>query len=211
MSLSINGTPLINPDVTLANYNKVKVLRVSEAPEQVYKKFIMTQEKFLELRHSSTPDTSSNPAYQEYAKVKVNGKVVTKIDNHGWTETSNALSGNMLKGLPDSVNGNKAGPVLAQARAEYIAELLGGEVVKSSTALTQSQFGDTPRPKTEVDFKSLRNDPLYEQLQQIKLARTSFLTRKLRPSFNPSPIENSIIKKENEQENKEQVEATNEK
>jgi hypothetical protein len=161
--------------------SKLKPIKISEAPEELYQRLISAQESFLESRYSQAPDTSGNPAYQPYAVVKVNGKVVAEIDNHGFTETSNALGGIIREALADADRraGVKQGPRLAQARAEKIAELLGGKVEKAATALTQSRFETIPQPRATVDRAAMEKDPLYERLQQTKAARTLFLAQQL--------------------------------
>lgn len=81
----------------------------------------------------------------------------------------------------------QTGPVLAQARADRIAELLGGEVAKSSTALTQSQFAVIPQPKTDFGTQALIKEPAFEQLQKIKEAKTLFLAQQFGQSGSGEP------------------------
>lgn len=174
---SINtGIPINSPHVRAIDAVKMKMFHISEAPEDVYKNFIEASEKVLEAKHRNQPDTDDNPAYKEYATVKVNGEIVAKIDNNGFVETSNAL-GNKLRKLAFDDTGN--GPALAQERAEKIADLLGGEVVKSSTALTQSAFNAIPKPDITIDYQAMRDDPMYVQLQRSKEARTLFLAQEI--------------------------------
>ncbi len=147
-------------------------------PEELYQRFVGAQEKFLEGRHSQSADTSQNPAYKEYATVRVNGKVVAEIDNHGWVKTSNSLGGKIHQLFSHETNGLN-GPLLAQERAEKIAALLGGTVEISSAALTQAQFNATPQPGSSIDYDALKEDPAYEQLQKTKQARTLFLAQQM--------------------------------
>lgn len=72
-----------------------------------------------------------------YAEVQVNGRTVAKVSNNGGVETSNAFGGEIAK-LLDNTNGQ--GPQAAQQRAEVIAEAIGGEVVETPTAKTQSEW-----------------------------------------------------------------------
>ena len=135
-------------------------------------------EKFLEARHRQFPDLSSHPAYQDYATVEVNGKVVATIDNHGFATTSNSVGAKLAGQLPGSVNG-KTGPVLAQVRAELIAGMLGGTVVKSASAITQAAFDRLPQPSVTVDQAALQADPLYASLQKARQAASTFAAQQI--------------------------------
>lgn len=159
--------------------SKLKALHVSELPDEQFQQLIKAQETFLKLKYTKAPDTSNNPTYKPYAEIIVDGKAVAKIDNHGWTETSNALGARLQNGLPAEADGIISGPKLAQARAEYIAEQLGGEVEIADTALTQLQFNAIPQPELKVDIEALKNDPAYEQLQKTIQARTEFQAQQI--------------------------------
>ena len=173
------GIALNQPGIKAIDMSKLKMFQAHEAPEEQYQRIIGSMERMLEQQHRSHPSTTNNPAYKPYATVVVDGKVVAKIDNHGWTETSNAIGQKLGGQLPRSADGVIQGPALAQARAEYLAEALGGEVVKSSTALTQSQFNAIPQPTSTVDRAGMKEDPAYAQLQKIKEARTLFLAQQI--------------------------------
>lgn len=169
--LSINDANVKALDVTALNKFKL-----SEAPEDLYNRVLEAQKSFLEHRYTEHPDLSDNPAYQNYATIEVNGKVVAEIDNHGFTKTSNAL-GNKLGDLFSDGENGLSGPKLAQYRAEKIAELLGGDIVKSSTALTQTQFNAVPEPERIIDYEAMSHDPMYTQLEKLEEARTMFLAQ----------------------------------
>ena len=174
------GFSLLDPNVKPLDMSTLKPIHISEAPQGVYERMMDAQKSMLEHKYTTPPDTSNNPAYKAYAEVIVNGKVVAEIDNHGWTKTSNALGARLQKGLPmEGAHGESQGPALAQARAEYIAEMLGGKVKKSSTALSQLEFYAVPAPKAEVDYEAMRLDPMYAQLQKTEHARTAFLTQQI--------------------------------
>ena len=172
------GLPIDHPNIKLIDNSKLKSFAIHEGPQDLYQRFVDSTEKFLEIRHSQMPDTSSHPAYRDYATVRVDGKVVAEIDNNGFVKTSSALGAELADGLPGQVNG-RTGPVLAQARAEYIAGLLGGKVEKSASALTQHQFEALPKPRISVDHAAVEADPLYHDLQKIKQARTLFLAQQI--------------------------------
>jgi hypothetical protein len=178
------GIPINQPGVKPLDMSKLKMFNIAEASEEVYQRYIENSEKVLEARYSQAPDTSNSPAYKPYATVQVNGKTVAEIDNHGFVETSNALSSKLngkLGEIDQQIGTN--GPVLAQARAEIIAKLLGGEVVKSSTALTQSQFDAIPEPRSNVGFEAMKEDRGFEMLQKTKEARTLFLAQQIAQSW----------------------------
>lgn len=158
--------------------SKLKLMSISEASEEHYQHFIDAQERFLEARHSQPADTSKNPTYKEYATVTVNGRIVAEIDNHGWVKTSNSIGGNIQQLFSDESNG-LIGPGLAQQRSEKIADLLGGTVQKSTTAMSQTQFNSTPQPHSTIDYQALKEDQAYEQLQKTKQARTLFLAQQM--------------------------------
>lgn len=172
------GIALNDPNLRALDMSKLKLISISEASEENYQRFIDAQEKFLEARHSQAADTSKNPTYKEYATVTVNGRVVAEIDNHGWVKTSNSMGGNIQQLFADESDG-LIGPGLAQQRAEKIADLLGGTVQKSTTAMSQTQFNSTPQPRSTIDYQALKEDQAYEQLQKTKQARTLFLTQQM--------------------------------
>lgn len=172
------GISINHPDVKAFDMSKLQTISMSETSEENYQRFIGMQEKSLEMRHSQPANTSQNPAYKEYATVKVNGKTVAKIDNHGFVETSNALGGKLQNLFSDEGTGLN-GPQLAQQRAEKIAALLGGKVEKSSTAMSQAQFNAIPQPHSTIDYQAIKEDPAYEQLQKTKEARTLFLAQQV--------------------------------
>lgn len=168
--------PINQPGVQMLDLNKAKLFKTQEAPEGTYQRFIGEQREALKAAFNQVPDTSGNPTYEPYATVKVGGKVVAEIDNHGFVQTSNGVGEKIAGLIPGEVNG-QTGPVLAQARAERIAELLGGEVAKSSTALAQSQFMAVPQPAAGLGVQALIKEPAFEQLQKIKEAKTLFLAQ----------------------------------
>lgn len=157
--------------------SKMKVNLISELPEAEYQQELAAFQSVLQANYTQPADTSNNPAYKEYATVKVNGKTVAEIDNHGWVKTSNGLGASLQSLLAE--NSTLSGPQLAQMRAEKIAQQLGGTVVKSSTAMTQSQFNNTAQPQASVNVEAMKNDPLYQQLQNMQQMRTAFLTQLL--------------------------------
>ncbi len=108
-------------------------MKLQKAPDEVLSRF-----KDFEARLNTRPVIAPDPPY---ATVTRNGKVIAKISNNGSVETSNALGSKLMDILND---GNSRGPELAQKRARQIADALGGEVVKASTAQSQTQWQTRP-------------------------------------------------------------------
>ena len=133
-----------------------------------------------------------SPAYQPYAVVRVDGKVVAEIDNHGFAEMSNAAAAKLGDSLPGDVNG-KTGPALAEARAELIAERLGGRVEKSASALTQNQFEALAQPG--ADFAGS-----FEALQKAAQAQTTFTAQQMAqaPDVSAEPADEPQLSEDNE-------------
>jgi hypothetical protein len=166
----------------------VKKINVAELPEDKYNEFmeanqrhIEANQKYLESQYTQTtfPDYSNDPRMQTYATITVAGQVVATIDNQGVVSTdSNALGDRINKLLSASVDGDSAtsGPANAQYRADKIAELLGGHIVKAGTAMTQSRYNALPpfeQPTSTIDYDAMKNDPLYNQLQGLYANQTN--------------------------------------
>ncbi|MGD9638626.1 MAG: hypothetical protein AB7U85_06165 [Alphaproteobacteria bacterium] len=144
--------------------DKIKPVELSK---DTLESFIETLEEVLELQYQRIENTTNNTAYQTYADVVVGGKVVATIDNNGYVKSSNAIGAKISHQLIGSING-KEGPVLAQARAEQIAAMLGGVIKKSSTAISQSQYEILPKPKATINYEAMQKDPMYQALQNSK-------------------------------------------
>jgi hypothetical protein len=179
MSILQSGIPVSS--LRVLDGVKLTPVKISEADEETYQRLVGVQEQLLAFRHRKATDLSDNPAYASYATVRVGGKVVAEIDNNGFVTSSNPLGSRITNAL-SQVDDAGQGPGLAQARTDLIAKLLGGTVEKASTALTHSQFDAIPKPNAAVDYDAMRQDPLYEQLQKTKQARTLFLAQQLAQS-----------------------------
>jgi len=152
--------------------------RVSEGTSEEFAEHLSMMNEMLELEYSSPPDLSNNAAYGVNSRVVVNGKVVATLDNNGFLESSNDLAARLGEDLPGSVNG-KSGPNLAAARAKAVAEALGGKVVVADTAITQSAWEKIPTPTATVDREAMTRDPLWDEINKLKAARTLFLARSM--------------------------------
>lgn len=160
------------------NVDKADMMDISEADESVYQTYIEASERFLKSLHIQIPSGSKekNPVNEEYASIQVNGKEVASVNNFGHVQSSNTIGSKIQKLFANE--GSRIGPELAEQRAEKIAQLLGGEVVKSSSAITQTAFNAIkamPKETLTVDFLAMRDDPMYKQLQKTKEARELYL------------------------------------
>lgn len=168
------GISVQSPHIKALDLSGIQKTSVAQADEQTYKAIIAAQERMLEQRYTQSSDAAS----QLYARVVVGGEVVAKIDNNGFTETSNAL-GAKIQNLFANEDITLKGPELAQDRAAKIAALLDGTVENSSTAMTQAAFSAASNSSAGVDYKAMESDPAYEQLQKTKQARTLFITQQI--------------------------------
>jgi len=158
---------------------KKAVITVPELPEDQYQRFIEQDEqriaankKYLENQYTrmSDADYSNDPRMKPYATVTVAGQVVATIDNQGVVSTNGNTLGERIKKLLTGLNEKESGPAGAQYRADKIAEMLGGRVVRAETAITQSQYytlAPFEQPTSTIDYDAMKNDPLYEQLQNM--------------------------------------------
>jgi hypothetical protein len=175
------GGPVMSASETL------KQINVSELPEDQYQIVMEQDQQALEASKRQLEDkytdwsstatvagslkafpSTNSVATQTYATVVVGGKVVAAVDNQGVVGSDDELGAKLRDTLLGDVNGTN-GPNLAQARAEQIAKLLGGKVVKSDTAITQGTFSSLPssdsRPR--VDYDAMKSDALYQQIQDM--------------------------------------------
>jgi hypothetical protein len=159
--------------------SKVKAIKLSEAPEEMFQSFITSTEEILKSSHMTMPDTSNNPAYQDYARVMVNGKEVARLDNNGLAMMSNNLALKLDGSLPNTGPNGGSGPGLAKMRAETIARALGGSVAMAKTAMTQERYDALPPLRPTVDYDAMRQDPMYQSLQETKKARLLFLAQQM--------------------------------
>lgn len=174
-----------------------EAIHISELPEEQYQVYVKSQEYQLaamkrgledqyRLHHSS--DSSSNPRTQPYAKVVLDGKVVATIDNQGVLTGLDPRVTSLGARLPTSLNGTY-GPDLARKWADTVARLVGGNVVKAETALTQSEFSALPyydARAAPIDYEAMKNDPEYVQLQEkneslgsLKQKRNEYLQKQI--------------------------------
>lgn len=132
----------------------VRKLSDAEAAE-----FNARMREMLTQQYTRPVDYANYPANQAYATVEVNGKVVATVYNGGSMEASNATYAQYGSRMPN----DGQGPQLAQQRAEYLAKMMGGKVVKAGTAITQTAYSQLPPMQFRTDMEALMADPLYER------------------------------------------------
>lgn len=169
-------------DAIMLDGSKLKPINIAELPEDRYQSFveadrsrIEANRRYLENQYTERtfPDYSNDPRMKNYASITIGGKVIATIDNQGVVRTESDAIGEIITkilkaGLPGEAN-IPGGPESAQFRAEKIAELLGGRVVKAPTAMTQRQYNAMPAfegPTETVDYEGMKNDPLYAQIER---------------------------------------------
>lgn len=164
--------------------SRQNIRRTWELPEEDYQRIIDGMEAILEADYRQfpeMPDLSDYPAIQPYASIIVDGKVVATVDNQGGVSTDGPLGDKLREIMVDNVNGTN-GPDLAQARAEQIARLIGGDIVKSDTAMTQADFNALPpfeAPRPTVNYTAMIADSRYTGLQELEQMRQDYLAQQL--------------------------------
>ncbi|NVK19893.1 MAG: hypothetical protein HWE30_14435 [Methylocystaceae bacterium] len=178
MSLITDRISLFDPQVRAIDLSQQKIKHISEGPEELYQQYIRFQEQFLEAQYTEFSNNPDHPRNQDYARIMVNGQEVASIDNNGFVTSSNAIGGR-LHSLLAQENSSASGPALAEERAAKIAQLLGGTVEKSATALTPAAYQASTSAQTSVDYDALKADKRYARLQEIKEARSLFLAQNM--------------------------------
>ncbi|WMD22153.1 hypothetical protein RAS12_07185 [Achromobacter seleniivolatilans] len=177
-------------DAQVYRLDQSKGVKIAELPEEIYQQFIARRSAYLaamqsglENRHRAVPSSeflADHPAMKSYADVVVGGKVVAQIDNQGGvTMGDNIWSAQVSTLLNNPIfneSAGRSGPNSAQVRAEKIADLLGGRIVKAATAITQQQYDSLPPiPGSWIDYQALEADPDHAALQQQFLQHNNLL------------------------------------
>lgn len=89
--------------------------------------------------------------YGMYANVVVNGKVVASLSNTGCAMVAD--------GCGSQIPMDGDGPQLARARAEAIAQQMGGTVQVLSTAMSEAQWARTGRSPGKMDWSLSGTEP----------------------------------------------------
>jgi hypothetical protein len=155
-----------------------EVRSLAASDPQEFAEQLEMMKSVLEGAHMIPPDLSDNPAYKDFAQVKVDGKVIATVDNNGCVTTSNAVGARIAKALPGDVCG-KSGPVLAAARAKTIAEIFGGDIIASPTALKQTEWEKIPIPRSNLDYQGLAQDTAYQNILKLQQSHAAFLAQQL--------------------------------
>ncbi|MBP2227233.1 hypothetical protein J2847_000513 [Azospirillum agricola] len=179
LTVQLGLGPYSIANATRIDVSGLKAVKLTEAPQEHFQRLIDSQEMMLRHRYTEPADVSNHPAYKDYARVMVGGKEVARVDNNGFLITSNSVAVQVEGRIPDIGPTGKSGPLLAQARAEAVAKLLGGKVVASETAINQQRYDSLPKPKPIFDETAMMQDPVYGQIQETKRARLLFLAQQM--------------------------------
>lgn len=157
-------TSLTTP-VKLSSKEKIEVAKVREMAYRV---------------PTNLDELKNHVSQKVYAEVKVGGRTVATLYNNGVSETPNEIYSRIknLRSMGDTEH--SVGPDLAKKRAEEIAKALGGTVVKSSTAVSQSQYLATPpfEVKYKIDYAAMERDRA-ASLGQVSTPQTQVETQSL--------------------------------
>lgn len=167
----------------------VKEIRVWELPENEYQDFLATRKQLIEgnqksLEHEYTtmvqPDLSNDPRMKPYATVTVAGKGIVRIDNQGVVGTENDALGRIVTALLEKDTSTLSGPDAAEYRARKIAQLLGGNIERAKTAITQKVFESLPPLETKmiVDMEGMKKDPQYLEIQRLQANYTDLISKR---------------------------------
>jgi len=96
-----------------------------------------------------------------HAEIQVDGRTVATVSSNGYLTTTKAIA-LRLQDLIAKAEPDRRGTALADDRADQIARALGGEVVRSTTALAQMQaITPVPAPATiRLEDASRADGPL---------------------------------------------------
>jgi hypothetical protein len=138
--------------------SELKIISVNDNPE--LRDLMATNWLKMQAAQSAfATDIPDNAPQNIYATVKVNGKIVATLYNAGSSAMTNDAAGK-VGNLQDPLG--LGGPDLAQWRAEYIAEAVGGTIEKAPTAITQSEW--TPRQTISTNYTRAQLDAAFQAM-----------------------------------------------
>jgi hypothetical protein len=138
--------------------SELKIISVNDNPE--LRDLMATNWLKMQAAQSAfATDIPDNAPQNIYATVKVNGKIVATLYNAGSSAMTNDAAGK-VGNLQDRLG--LGGPDLAQWRAEYIAEAVGGTIEKAPTAITQSEW--TPRQTISTNYTRAQLDAAFQAM-----------------------------------------------
>ncbi|HYG88235.1 MAG TPA: hypothetical protein VD978_18480 [Azospirillum sp.] len=133
--------------IPIASLTRTDPGKLIKAPEE----FVAHLREGEEMRYKVPLDPPDNAPENLFAEIRVGNDVIAKVYNSGLAELPNGV-GNI------DVNTGRQGPEAAQARAEKIAEVLGGKVVKAKTAQTQAEWNARPPRRWGIDYEAMERD-----------------------------------------------------
>ncbi|SEI75952.1 hypothetical protein SAMN05421831_10998 [Allopseudospirillum japonicum] len=149
---------------------------LSELPKKDFQQILQGTRSYLENSYSQIENYKNNPVNDTYAEVVVDSQVVATLDNNGYLTTSNAFYAKYQAVLDAGINppGVPKGPELAQARAEFIAQLTGGRIRQHENAMDQTAYEQADKPFVSLNIEGMLQDPLSLDRMKIEQARRIF-------------------------------------
>ncbi|MBI1363725.1 MAG: hypothetical protein GC134_07040 [Proteobacteria bacterium] len=133
---------------TVLDSSTLTVKKLSDAEAATFRQKMLEVEA-LQYQRPIIPEDHA------FATVTVGGKVVAKITNNGYVESSNAWGPRLQSVLGDE---KLQGPELAAERANAIAKAFGGTVHVADTALTQGEWEALPDVRWTIDTHQMIAD-----------------------------------------------------
>jgi hypothetical protein len=131
-------------------------------------KFLEGKENMLKARYTKSPHHDILHT-ENYATVEVDGKVIAELRNSAVAYVHDDEYAKIVMSMPlYGAGGEQTGPALALARAEYLAQALGGNVIIGEKALSPEEYERLDAVPKEFNRLGMRADPEYRELQAIR-------------------------------------------
>ena len=169
--------PLNHYAIKALDVGKFQILNAYDMPEDKYNNFVKAEENALRAKYSSIENINGNSRYDEYATIQKDGEVIASVSNNGAITHYGEINQNKVKDIYSNVSGQ--GPDMAKLIAEKISNYVGGNIIKSSSAITQAEFMSTPKSFVKTDYLAMKNDDAYKMLQKTKEARVMVLAQEM--------------------------------
>jgi len=168
------------------NLNNLKPIEMGK--QQKEPKEILERIKQANISMYRTPVV---PKTGTYAEVIVNDQTVAKVSKSGGVTTSNAMGG-AFNDLLASLNGQ--GPELAQQANEQIAAAIGGEVVMSPTAKTQTEWINREPVTWKVNDEQLQQHgyDVSKELENLRFSSAKLANETLGTLLDYSEVKSKI-------------------
>lgn len=156
---------------------------VWEMPDELYQSSLEVMKGSLEVDYTQTnevEDWRNHPSLQNYATILKDGEIVAEINNQGLVKTADESLYDEFRSVIERAysSRNKSGPDAADELAQQLASRVGGTVVISDTAITQSEFESLPDLQISehvLDRRAMEADPRFQKLQELMQNRADYL------------------------------------